>query len=96
MKKIDKNEQYTKDFLKWQNNQYNLGVYVGGNFPIDAKHGGNKNRKIILVQAIVILFSGLAIILWSDSKFSIAGYIIFSLGLIVALGISWRIYYYKK
>jgi len=96
MKKIDKNEQYTEDFLKWQNNQYNPGAYVGGNFPMDAKHGGNKNRVILLIQSLLLLFGGLAIIIGAGTESKVFGYIIFFLGLIISFGLIWRLYYKKK
>lgn len=96
MKKIDKDEQYTKDFLKWQNNQYNPGAYLGGNFPIDVKHGGKKNRIYLLIQSTVILFFGLLIILEVESKYNFVGYILVVLGLIFTISLVWRLYFYKK
>lgn len=62
MKKIDENEQYTKDFIEWQDKQYLPGAYLGGNFPIDVKHG---NRKLMSVVAITqILFCIVMIVMF--------------------------------
>jgi|GEM_PF-4508073 len=96
MKKIDKNEQYTNDFLKWQDNQYNPGAYLGGNFPMDVKHGGKKIRISLLIQSAILFLVGLLIVIEVDSEYNFAGYILIILGLIFTLGLLWRMYFYKK
>jgi hypothetical protein len=58
-KRIDKDEEYTKDFIEWQDKQYLPGAYLGGNFPIDIKHGNRKLMSIMFLVVVIFCLLGL-------------------------------------
>lgn len=76
MQKKDDSEQYTEDFLEWQNKQYLPGSYLGGNLPPAYKYGGRKIGYAFLIQGLIYLPIG--ILFWFQPDKTIE-----SIGLIV-------------
>jgi hypothetical protein len=79
----DNSEQYTKDFLEWQNKQYLSGSYLGGNLPPAYKYGGRKIGYVFFIQGLIYLPAG--ILLWFQPEQTMESIGLVVLGAVLAV-----------